>query len=117
MLSDHLHDCLCQTISGLCAWTGLPDKDPFFLSYLISLVPPSHHIPLIGIDEAGSSSSTFGFGKGAVGQPSVNRSPGDSNPRSDINRWKPLVMKFNDLRVSIQLLSASSDASLFLAPR
>jgi len=52
-----------------------------------------------------------------VSQPSVNRSLGDSNSRSDISSFQPLVMKFNELCVSIQLLSASSDASLFLAAR
>jgi len=77
----------------------------------------AEYIALIGIDEAGSSSSTSSFGKGAVSQPSVNRSPGDSNSRSDINRCKPLVTQLKDLLVSIQLLSASSDASLLLASR
>ena len=52
-----------------------------------------------------------------MSQPSVNRSLGDANARSDLSSFQPLVMKFNDLCVSIQLLSTSSDMSLFLAPR
>src|SRR5450755_447123 len=35
MLSDHLHEPLCQAVSGLCAWTGLPDSHQFFTAHLV----------------------------------------------------------------------------------
>jgi hypothetical protein len=47
----------------------------------------------------------------------VNCSLSYPNTRGSVSRSEPLVMKLNDLRVSIQLLSTSSKASLFLATR
>src|SRR6266566_8997777 len=37
-LSDHLHESLCQTVSGLCAWTGLSHECQFFLLCLVQLI-------------------------------------------------------------------------------
>jgi hypothetical protein len=50
-----------------------------------------------------------------MGQPSLHRSPGYTNPRANVSRSKPLVMKFKDLLVSIQFLSTSSEAGRFFS--
>src|SRR5258708_25813102 len=68
------------------------------------LLPSREHITLIGIDEAGPPSSPSGFGEGTVAQPAMNGSFSYPNARGNLSRFKPLVMKFNDLRVAIQLL-------------
>src|SRR5258708_19485504 len=80
-------------------------------------MPPLEHVALIGINQAGSSASPSGFRKGAVAQPSLHRSPGYSNPRSNVSYSVPLGMKFNDLLISIQLLSTSCEVSLLFATR
>ena len=65
------------------------------------LLPPFEHITLIGINEAGSSPSLFGLGKGAVSQPSVNGSFSYPNARGNVSRFDSLVMELNHLRVSL----------------
>src|SRR6266487_124019 len=38
LLPDPLHERLCQPVSGLCAWAGLPDQRYFFTVYLVQLL-------------------------------------------------------------------------------
>src|SRR6266566_9791850 len=73
----------------------------------IPLLPPSEHITLIGINEARSPAPLPRFWKGAVSQPSINCSLSDPNTRGNVSRVDSLLMKFNHLLVSIQLLRSS----------
>src|SRR5260370_12860343 len=45
LLPDHVHESLCQTVSGLCAWTGLPDQRPVALLPLVQLLWVIHKQP------------------------------------------------------------------------
>src|SRR6266567_2217444 len=72
----------------------------------VSIVPPIEYITLIGINEAGSPSSSSRFRKGAVAQPSMYRPLSYPNARGNVCGSEPLMMQFNDLRVAIRLLSA-----------
>jgi hypothetical protein len=42
LLPDHLHDPLCQSVSGRCAWTSLPDQCQFRLLPLVQLLWLTH---------------------------------------------------------------------------
>jgi hypothetical protein len=45
LLPDHVQERLCQPVSSLCAWTGLPDQRQFFLLPLVQLLWLTHKQP------------------------------------------------------------------------
>ena len=81
------------------------------------LLPPFEHMTLIGINEAGSSTSLSGECPGAVSQPSVNCSFSYPNARGNVSRFDSLLMELNHLLVSVQLLRSSPFLRSFDAER
>src|SRR5260370_12198283 len=45
MLSDHVHERLCQAVSSLRAWTGLSNQRQFFLLCLIQIIQLTYKQP------------------------------------------------------------------------
>src|SRR5258708_30101957 len=82
---------------------------------VVSWLPSFEQLTFISIEQAGSSSPTFGFRITTVSQPISNRSFTHSDSPGNVARPQTLEMKGENLFIALLSLCFSSQSCLFLS--